>query len=99
MTTHTTHEDLKKFQSFLFRNFKYHPSYNDKKPVSYQPARFYETAKTHKFNDYSLIYASNFKLSPIIDQSNTFTYNTVKIFSDYLQPSAQKMLLNTLPLL
>ena len=51
-----------------------------------QPARFFATAKTHKFNEYSLINANNLKLRPIIDQSNTFTYNAAKIVSDYLQP-------------
>ena len=29
------------------------------------------------------------KLRPIIDQSNTFTYNAARIVSDYLQPLAQ----------
>ena len=51
-----------------------------------QPARFFATAKTHKFDEYSLIKANNLKLRPIIDQSNAFTYNAAKIVSDYLQP-------------
>ena len=54
MTMDTTHKDLEKFQSFLYRNFKSHPSYNNMRPVSNQPARFFRTAKTHKFDDYSL---------------------------------------------
>ena len=89
MTTDTTHKDLEKFQSFLYRNFKSHPSYNDMRPVSNQPARFFATAKTHKFDDYSSINVKKLKLRPIIDQSNTFTYNAAKIVSDYLQPLAQ----------
>ena len=51
ITTDTTHEDLGKFQSFLYRNFKSHPRYNDMRPVSNQPARFFATAKAHKFDD------------------------------------------------
>ena len=46
--------------------------------------------KTHKFDDYSSINVKNLKLRPILDQSNTFTYNGAKIVSDYLQPLAQK---------
>ena len=49
----STHKDLEKFQSFLYRNFKSHPSYNNMRPVSNQPARFFATAKTHKFDGYS----------------------------------------------
>ena len=60
-----------------------------KSEVSNQPARFFATAKTHKFDDYSSINVKNLKLRPIIDQSNTFTYNAAKIVSDYLQPLAQ----------
>ena len=59
------------------------------RPVSNQAARFFATAKTHKFDDYSLINANNLKLRPINDQSNTFTYNAAKTVSDYLQTLAQ----------
>ena len=69
MTTDTTQENLEKFQSFLYRNFKSHPRYNDMRPVSNQPERFFATAKTHRFDDYSLINENNLKLSPITDQS------------------------------
>ena len=89
MTKDATDKDLEKFPSFLYCNFKSHPSYNDMRPVSNQPARFFTTAKTHKFDDCSSINANNLKLRPIIDQSNTFTYNAAKIVSDYLQPLAQ----------
>ena len=84
MTTDTTHEDLEKFQSFLYHNFKCHPSYNDMRPVSNHHAQFFVTVKTYKSDDYSLINANNLKLRP-----NRFTYNSAKIVSDYLQPSAQ----------
>ena len=59
MTTGTTYKDLEKFQSFLYRNLKRHPRYNDTRPVSNHPARFFATARTHKFDDYSLIRANN----------------------------------------
>ena len=78
MATDNTHEDLEKFKNFLYRNFKSHPRYNNIRPVSDQPARFFATTKTHKFDDCSLINANNLKLRPIICQSNTFTYNAVK---------------------
>ena len=89
ITTDTTHEDLEKFQSFLYRNFKSHPRYNNMRSVSNQPGRFFETVKTHTFDYYSLIKVNNLKLRPIIDQSNTFTDNAAQIVSDYLQPLAQ----------
>ena len=54
----------------------------------HQPARFFATAKTHKFDDRSLINLDDLKFRPIIDQSDTYTYNTAKIVSDYLQPLA-----------
>ena len=63
MNTNTTHEDLEKFQSFLYCNFKSHPRYNKQGPVSDQPARFFATAKTPPQND-------KLTLRPRIDQSN-----------------------------
>ena len=80
-----TREDLEKFQHFLYRNFKNHPKYSDVRQVSNQQARFFATAKTHKFDDHSLINLDDLKFRPIIDQSNTYTYNAAKIVSDYLQ--------------
>ena len=80
-----THEDLEKFQHFLYRNFKDHLKYSDVRQVTNQQARFFATAKTHKFDDHSLINLDDLKFRPIIDQSNTYTYNAAKIVSDYLQ--------------
>ena len=56
------------------------------RPVSNQPARFFATAKTHKFENHSFINLDDLKFRPIIDQSNTNSYNAAKIVSDYLQP-------------
>ena len=82
-----TKQDLEKFQHFLYRSFKKHPKYSDMRPVSNQPAKFFATAKTYKFDDHSLMNLDDLKFRPIMDQWNTYTYNT-KIVSDYLQPLA-----------
>ena len=58
------------------------------RPVLNQPARFFATANTDKFDDHSLINLDDLKFRSIIDQSNTYTYNAAKIVSDYLQPLA-----------
>ena len=55
------------------------------RPVSNQLARFFATAKTHKFDNHSLISLDDLKFRPIKDQSNTYSYNAAKIVSDYLQ--------------
>ena len=86
-----THEDLETFQHFLYRNFKNHPKYSDMRPVSNQTERFFATTKTHKFDGLSLITLDDLKFRPIIDQSNTYTYNAAKIVSDYLQPLAHNI--------
>ena len=84
MTTDRTHQDLEKLQSFFFyRNFENYPSCDDMRLVYKRPAKFFATAKTSKFDDYSLVNVNNLKLRPITDQSNTFTY-VAKMVSDYL---------------
>ena len=62
-----THKDLSNFQSFLYRHFKNNKYYNDMRPQSNQPARFFESAKTHKFNNIDDITVEDLKLKPIID--------------------------------
>ena len=86
MANDKTQEDLDKFQHFLCCNFKNHPKFSDMRPVSNQPVRLFATAKNHKFDDLSLITLDDLKFRPIIGQSNTYTYNAVKIVSNYLQP-------------
>ena len=88
MVGDTAHKDSDKFQSFPYRKFK--PSYSDMRPVSNQSALLFATVKTYKFDDYSSINVNNLKLRPILDQSNTCTYNGAQIVSDYLQPLTQK---------
>ena len=66
-TVDNTHQDLKHFQNFLYRHF-YKTEYYDKmRPISNQPARFFATTKTHKFNKIEDINIQDLKLRPIID--------------------------------
>ena len=67
-TNEESHDDIEKFQHFLYRNFKNHPKYSDMAPVSNQSARFFATAKTRKFDNHSLINLNDLKFRPIIDQ-------------------------------
>ena len=55
-------------------------------PDSNQPARFYGTAKTHKFEILKDITVANLNFQPIIDQTGMFTYNAGKVILDYLRP-------------
>ena len=55
-------------------------------PVSNQPGRLFVTAKTHKFTSLNDITVENLKLRPIIDLTGTYTYNTSKVFANYLRP-------------
>ena len=84
----TIHSDLKRYQDFLSRHLRKHEKYNSFYLSSHQPARFFATAKTHKFNSYDEITKENLKLRPIIDQSGTMTYNISKFIADYLKPLA-----------
>ena len=81
-----THQDLKHFQNFLYSHF-YKTEYYDKmRPISNQPARFFATAKTHKFIKIEDINTQNLKLSPITDQTGTCIYNASKVIANYLKP-------------
>ena len=85
-TTDNTLKELSQFQDFLYRNFQDYERYKDMQPDSNQPARLYGTAKTHKFETLEEITAANLKFQPNIDKTGTFTYNAVKVISDYLRP-------------
>ena len=81
-----THQDLKHFQNFLYRHF-YKTEYYDKmRPISNQPARFFATAKTHKFIKIEDINIQDLKFSPIIDRTGTCIYNASKVIANYLKP-------------
>ena len=59
------------------------------KPVSNQPARFFATAKTHKFQSFDDITLEELKLRPIVDQTGTHTHKAAKVVSKYLKPLAK----------
>ena len=50
-TQDETLQDLKRFQDFLYRNFRKYEKYDDMFPFPNKPAQLYGTAKTHKFNE------------------------------------------------
>ena len=54
-TIDTSQRDLKHFQDFLYRHFKKSEHYDQMRPVSNQPGRFFATAKTHKFIQFSFV--------------------------------------------
>ena len=85
-TDDTIMKDLNSFQYFLRKYFKNSPFYNNIFPSYNQPARFFATAKTHKFNNLSEITIHNLPLRPIINQIDTVYYNSAKILSNYLKP-------------
>ena len=73
-TVDSTRKDLKHFQDFLYRYFYKTKYYDGMRPVSNQPARFFATAKTHKFDTIEDINFKDLKLRPIIDQTGTYIY-------------------------
>ena len=81
-----TFKDLKRFQDFLYRNFRNYENYSKMRPKSNQPARMYGTAKTHKFQNIKEITSDNIKFRPIIDQTGSLTYNASQIIASYLKP-------------
>ena len=82
----TTESNLKCFQDFLYRHFKKSEQYDQMRPVSNQPGRFFAMAKTHKLTSLNDITVENLKLRPIIDLTETCTYNTSKVIANYLRP-------------
>ena len=85
-TIDTTQSDLKHFQDFLYRHFKRSEHYDQMRPVSNQPGRFFATAKTHKCTSLNDITVENLKFRPIIDLTGTCTYNTSNVIANYLRP-------------
>lgn len=81
-----TLRDLKRFQDFLYRNFKKHKQYNKMFPISNQPAKLYGTAKTHKFDTIEVINLPSLKFRPIVAQTGTCMYSSAQVISEYLQP-------------
>ena len=63
--------------------------YYEMRPVSNQPARFFVTAKRHKFKSLEEINVDQLKLRPISDQTGTYLYNPSKVIAKYLKPLAK----------
>ena len=85
-TVDNTHKDLKCFQDFIYRNLYKHEQYENMRPKSNQPGRFFATAKTHKFDSVNDITLDKLKLRPIIDQTGTYISNASKVVAKYLRP-------------
>ena len=88
-TVDNTHQDLKHFRNFLYNHFYKIEYYDKMRPISNQPARFFATAKTHKFNKIEDINIQDLKLTPIIGQTGTYIYNASKVIVNYLKPLAK----------
>ena len=83
--TDTTQSDLKHFQDLLYRHFKRSEHCDQMRPVSNQPGRFFETAKTHNFTSLNHTTVEKLKIRPIIDLTGTYTSNTSKVIANYLR--------------
>ena len=59
------------------------------RPVSDQPACFFDTAKMHKYDTIEDINAKYFKLRSIIDQTRTCIYDASKVVAQFLKPLAR----------
>ena len=97
-TEDNTLEELESFQSFLYRHLKDSPFYKQMLLTSHRPARFFASAKTHKFDNLSDINKTNIKLRPITDHTGTCYCKTRKVISKYLKPLAKnKFVINNTP--
>ena len=85
---HTEDTIIKDLSSFRF-HFKDHPQYKDMRPSNNQPARFFATAKTHKFHNIKDANLKELKLRPITDQTGTCYYHAGKVIANYLKPLAE----------
>ena len=54
------------------------------RPVANQQGQFFTTAKNHKFDSIEDIYVEKLKFKPIISQTGTFTYISLKEIIDYI---------------
>ena len=89
-TVNNTHKDLKHFQDFLYRHFYETKYYDGMRPVSNQPARFFATAKTHKFDTIEDINVKDLNLRPITDQTGTYIYDALKVVAQFLKTTCQE---------
>ena len=85
-TVDSTHKDLKQFQDFLYRHFYRTKYFDGMRPISNQPARFFATAKMHKFDTIQDINIKDLKLRPIRDQTGTYISDASKVVAEFLKP-------------
>ena len=88
-TVDSTRKGLKHFQDFLYRHFYKTKYYDGMCPISNQPAHFFATAKTHKFDTIEYINVEDSKLRPIIEQTGTYIYEASKVVAQFLKPLAR----------
>ena len=79
---------LEIFQSFLYGKYKNHPSFDKIRPKSNQQKRLHAAAKTHKSNGIDELTTEKLIFRPTVDQTGTATYDTSKVFGEYLKPVA-----------
>ena len=91
-------KELESFKSFLYWHIKNSPNCKQVLPSSHQAARFFATAKTHRFENINDITIDNLKLRPIIDQTGTLYYKTRKEIGEYLNGKETKSILFVLNL-
>ena len=60
-----------------------------------QPARFIATVDTHKFKTLDEMRVDQLKLCAIIDQTSTYTYNTLKLVAKYHKPLTKNEFTNS----
>ena len=85
-TSDTIHTDLKHFPDFLYRYFNDKKCFDEIRPVSNQPARFFVTPKVHKSKSLEKLNVDQLKLRLIMDQTGTYTFNTWKVIAKHLKP-------------
>ena len=78
-TGDVTHTDLKRFQDFLYRHFKNKKCYEERCPVSNQPARLFATDRAHKLKSLEEINVDQLKLRLVIDETGNYIYNASKV--------------------
>ena len=61
-------------------------------PRSDQRGQFFTTAKTHNFQYIEDISLGSLRLRPIIDQAETYIYNTSKFVVKYISPLSKNEL-------
>ena len=81
-TVHSIGKDLKNFKDFLYKHF-YKSKYYEMYHIFHQAARFFVTAKLHKFDTTEDINVIDLKLRSIIDRTGTCIYDASKVVAEF----------------